>query len=347
MRVLVLGGSWFLGRAVVDAALGAGHEVTTFRRGLTGDDVHGIRAVRGDRTDPDDLVRLASHGPWDVVIDTSGYVPREVLALARVLDRVVHRYVFVSSVSAYAGWPTEPLTESSAVLDCPSDADRGYGRRGNPGPSSYGFAKAGCERAVAGVFGAERTMILRPGVILGPREYVGRLPWWLDRVRRGGRVLAPGDPARPIQPVDVRDVAVFALLGARVAGAFNVTAPGDETFGDFLGACAAAAPGGTELEWVADDFLVAQGLRQWTEIPLWRTHAGTWAVDAARAREAGLRTRPLVDTVRDTRAWMRGGRLVEHERARRLGIAPDKETAVLSAWAETRPGRVSEQAPAR
>jgi nucleoside-diphosphate-sugar epimerase len=265
------------------------------------------------------------------------YVPREVQALARALEPVVSRYVFVSSVSAYTGWPIEPLTESSPVLDCPPDADGDYGYDGDPGPSIYGFTKAGCERAVTGVFGDERTMILRPGVILGPREYVGRLPWWLNRVRRGGRVLAPGHLSGPIQAVDVRDVAAFALSGAQVAGIFNVTAPGDETFGDFLGACVAtAAPSGTELEWVAGDFLVAQGLRQWTEVPLWRTYAGAWAVDATRAREAGLLTRPLVETVRDTWAWMQEGQLVEHERAGELGLAPDKESAVLSAWAASR-----------
>ncbi|MGM1064081.1 NAD-dependent epimerase/dehydratase family protein [Saccharothrix sp. Mg75] len=123
MRALVLGGSWFLGRAVVDAALEAGHEVTTFRRGLNGEDANGVHVVRGDRTSLEDLARLASHGPWDVVIDTSGYAPREVLALAHLLEPVADRYVFVSSMSAYAGWPIEPLTESSPVLECLPDAD--------------------------------------------------------------------------------------------------------------------------------------------------------------------------------------------------------------------------------
>ncbi|WP_211269265.1 reductase [Saccharothrix syringae] len=285
----------------------------------------------------EDLSRLASHGPWDVVVDTSGYVPREVLTLACVLEPVVDRYVFVSSVSAYAGWPIEPLTESSPVLKCPPDADGDFGHDGDPGPSVYGFTKAGCERAVTEVFGGHRTMILRPGAILGPREYVDRLPWWLNRVRRGGRVLAPGEPGRSIQPVDVRDVAAFALLGMQTAGVFNVTAPGDETFADFLGACVTeAAPAGTELQWVADDFLVSRGVRQWTEVPLWRTYAGAWAVDATGARAAGLRTRPLAQTVRDTWAWIRQGRLVEHECAGELGIDPEKETAVLATWAASR-----------
>jgi 2'-hydroxyisoflavone reductase len=233
-RVLVLGGSWFLGRAVVEDALQAGWAVTTFRRGLSGTDVSGAETVRGDRTSRTDLERLAASGPWDVVVDPSGYVPRESGAIARALEQVAGRFVFVSSVSAYVGWPVEPLTEESAVLDCPPDAGADFGFDGDPGPSVYGFTKAGCERAVREVFGNDRTVVLRPGVILGPREYVGRLPWWLRRMERGGRVLAPGGPSRAIQPVDVRDVARFALLAP--AGVFNVTGP-TSTMQQFLDAC--------------------------------------------------------------------------------------------------------------
>lgn len=188
----MLGGSWFLGRWVVTEALRAGWPVTTFRRGVSGSDVPGAEVVRGDRTSAGDLERLAAAGPWDPVVDTSGYVPREVGRVARALQPVAGRFVFVSSVSAYTGWPVEPLTETSAVLDCPPDADGDFGFDGDPGPSVYGFTKAGCERAVSEVFGSERTTVLRPGVILGRWEYVGRLPWWLGRMARGGRVLALG-----------------------------------------------------------------------------------------------------------------------------------------------------------
>jgi 2'-hydroxyisoflavone reductase len=276
-RVLVLGGSWFLGRAVVEEALRSGWSVTTFRRGLSGEDVPGVETVRGDRTTRTDLARLAGSGPWDVVVGASGYVPRESRAIARELEPVAAQFVFVSSVSAYAGWPVEPLTEESAVLDCPPDADADYGYDGDPGPSVYGFTKAGCERAVREVFGDKRTVALRPGVILGPREYVGRLPWWLRRTERGGRVLAPGMPSRAIQPVDVRDVARFALSAP--AGVFNVTVP-SSTMQQFLDTCRDAVhvdgPEPAALTWVTDEtWLVAQGVRQWTELPLWRTYRGT------------------------------------------------------------------------
>lgn len=334
-RLLVLGGSWFLGRAVVDDALARGWDVTTFRRGQSGQDVAGVETVTGDRTNPDDLARLAEAGPWDAVVDTSGYVPREVLAVARTLEPVVNRYVFISTVSVYEGWPLAPLTEESPVLACPSDAGADFGYDGDPGPSIYGFTKVGSERAVMETFGDQRTAVLRPGVILGPREYVGRLPWWLRRVERGGRVLAPGRPDRAIQPVDVRDVAAFALRTATgPAGTFNVAGNGRETMASFLDSCRAVTGSSAWFEWVTDEqWLVAQGVAQWTELPLWRTYAGAWAVDAKRAFSAGLTLRSLRTTVEDTWTWLNSDDLgVAHERASEQGISADKETAILGVW---------------
>ncbi|MDT8910921.1 NAD-dependent epimerase/dehydratase family protein [Amycolatopsis sp. PS_44_ISF1] len=335
-RVLVLGGSWFLGRAVVDAALASGAEVTTFRRGQSGEDAPGVSAIRGDRTVTGDLRRLADAGPWDAVVDTSGFVPRETLAVAQALERVVARYVFVSSVSVYQSWPIEPLTDDSPILEAPADAGPKFGYDGDPGPSVYGFTKAGCERAVAEAFGSARTVALRPGVILGPREYVGRLPWWLHRVARGGQLLAPGRPDRSIQPVDVRDVAAFAVQASTtdLAGSFNLTAAGDETMEDLLTACRRTVGSDAQFEWVTDeDWLVSQGIAQWTELPLWRTYAGAWDVDAARARAAGFSARPIAETTEDTWRWLNSGAAtVAHERAGEQGIEASKEARVLAAW---------------
>lgn len=335
-RILVLGGLWFLGAAIVEAALVDGADITAFHRGRSGVDVPGIRSVRGDRANRDDLRRLVAAGPWDAVIDTSSYVPRETLAIARALEQEACRYVLVSSVSVYCGWPVEMITDESAVLDCPADAGPGFGYDADPGPRRYGFGKAGCERAVREVFGADRSILLRPGVILGPREYIGRLVWWLQRMRRGGRVLAPGRRDRAIQPVDVRDVAAFTLRAADkdLAGSFNVTARPRETMSDLLMACQQASGGCARLEWVTDEeWLAAQGIRQWTELPLWATHNGTWAVDSGRAHEAGFAERPLRETVTDTWAWLAGGgEPVEHARARQMGITPDRERAFLHMW---------------
>jgi nucleoside-diphosphate-sugar epimerase len=326
-RVLILGGSWFLGRAVAEAAVSRQWDVTIFRRGRSesGADPVDVRTVRGDYADPRDVVRLAGHGPFDLVVDNLAFTPRETLATARALEPVTGRCVLISSVSAYQGWPTDPLTEESPTLECEPDAGPEPGYDGDPGPSTYGFGKAGCERAVLQNFGPDRSVILRPGVILGPREYVGRTATWLERMRRGGEVVAPDSPGQPIQPVDVRDVAAFALTAP--AGVFNVTAPGTDTMEDFITACQrhAPAPEGTEIFWVHPDTLSAHGVRQWTELPLWRTYAGAWAVDASAARAAGLVTRPIAETVRDTAEWLAsGGQAVTSDCAAELGLAPDE-----------------------
>lgn len=334
MRLLVLGGTRFVGRAVAEAAIARGWVVTVFNRGLSGPDPVGSDAVRGDRTDPRDLRRLAAEGPWDAVADTSGYVPREVLAVCEHLSPVARHYVFMSTVSVYRGWPVEPLTEESEVLPCPPDAGTDYGTDVEDGPTQYGYQKAGCERAVTATFGGARSAVLRPGVVLGPRESVGRLPWWLNRVAASGQVLAPGSPDRSIQPVDARDLGEFAALvaGDAVAGAFNVTAPiGRDTFGGLLGACARVTMSGARFVWVPDERLLALGVRQWSEMPLWRTFPGVWHVDSTAAQAAGLSCRPLEATVRDTWEWMlAGGVASDIARSGEIGITRERENQILA-----------------
>lgn len=335
MRILIMGGTWFLGKHIAENALARGWEVTTFNRGHSGRDVDGVKPVHGDRTNHDDLNRLATHGPWDVVIDTSSsdFAPRDVLAAATRLRPVARRWVHISTVSVYQGWPHQPLTDASPLLDCPADADELFGYTGADGsPTTYGFQKAGGERAVAQAFG-DAAVFLRPGVVLGPGEYVGRLPWWLERAKRGGRILAPAPAEQRIQPVDVRDVAHFALDQAVSSehGGFNITHPDGITFRGFLEACLSETGGAGAPVWVDPSILVEQGVKQWTELPLWRTHAGVWAVDSSRAVAAGLRCRPITDTIRDTwRWWVEGGRPVNHPRWAEHGIAPEKEAKILA-----------------
>jgi nucleoside-diphosphate-sugar epimerase len=240
----------------------------------------------------------------------------------------------MSTVSVYRGWPVEPLTEVSEVLYCPPDAGSGYGEDTEDGPTRYGYQKSGCELAVTSTFGLGRSVLLRPGVILGPREYVGRLPWWLNRVAAGGRVLAPGSPDRSIQPVDVRDLAEFAirLVTRMTPGAYNVTAPvGSEMFGGMLEACAEATRSDAEFIWVPDEQLVAQGVRQWSEIPLWRTFPGVWRVSSGIAKVAGLSYRPLAETVRATWSWMQDtAARADGERASEVGISREREQQILA-----------------
>ncbi|MFF6937712.1 epimerase [Streptomyces sp. NPDC008312] len=240
----------------------------------------------------------------------------------------------VSTVSVYEGWPHQPLTEASSVLDCPPDADASFGYTGADGsPTAYGFQKAGAERAVEEAFG-DSSVLLRSGVILGPEEYVGRLPWWLARAARGGQVLAQAPAERHIQPVDVRDVARFAVdqAAATTTGAYNITHPEGITFQGFLDACFAVTHGAGRPVWAEPALLTEQAVKQWTELPLWRTHEGVWSVDSARAVEDGLRCRPLVETIADTWAWLQAdGRPVDHPRWAEHGIDPDKEAKVLAA----------------
>jgi nucleoside-diphosphate-sugar epimerase len=302
---------------------------------MTGVDVEGAEPLRGDRENPADLVRLSRVGPWDAVIDTSASVPRVVLSCARVLTERVDRYLLISTVSVYSEWPHRGVSETSQVRECAPDV--------GPGPAAvygtYGTLKAGCERAVDQWFSG-RAVVLRPTVILGPHENIGRLPWWLHRMRRGGRVLAPGAPERTIQPVDVRDVAAFALhcLETGTTGTFNVAAPkARATYGELLQSCVQVTGTDADLVWVPDEFLVERNVEQWTELPLWRTAPGTWDVTADGAARAGLVCRSLGETVRDTWMWLRtGGAPLElpagHIRREEHGIDSSKERDLLSAW---------------
>ncbi|HEV7657158.1 MAG TPA: NAD-dependent epimerase/dehydratase family protein [Mycobacteriales bacterium] len=338
-RLLVLGGTAFVGRAVVEDALLRGWTVTTFNRGRTGPDLPGVITVRGDRTSSADVDRLSREGPWDAVVDTSGYVPVNVLDVARRLAPTTDRYVFLSTVSAYAGWPTVPLDECSPALVCPPDAGPDYGEDHEDGPTRYGYQKAGCEAAVREVFGDIRTTVLRPGVILGPHEYVGRLPWWLRRIATGGRVIAPGSPDRSIQPIDVRDVANFAIrcVIENIGGLFNVTAPiGRDSFGALLRSCRQIAQSTAELVWVPDSDLLAAGVRQWSEMPLWRVAAGVWQVDSSAAVRVGLVARSQADTVTDTWTWMRTTvPSKEPDRAGETGLDAAAELRLLETFTRT------------
>ncbi|MFG1879305.1 NAD-dependent epimerase/dehydratase family protein [Sphaerisporangium sp. NPDC049003] len=335
MRVLVLGGTRFVGRTLVEQALAVGHQVTTINRGLTGHDVPGAEVLRADRENETELHTVTAGREWDWVIDTSGYVPKVVGNSARLLSGKANAYVFLSTVSVYPSWPAEPVSEDSAIYDCSPDMPGTAADEAHWTAAQYGTYKAGCERAVLEAFNGHVT-ILRPGVILGPQENVGRLTWWLKRIKRGGKVLAPGDPAKSIQPIDVRDLAAFTLacLETETKGTFNVTAPeGHTTFGQMLAACLTVTSSDAELVWIDADFLVSHNVRQWTELPLWRTALGTWSVDTTRTLAAGLTSRPTRETVQDTYQWLsKSGNTVAHERQSHHGISPDREKELIKEW---------------
>jgi nucleoside-diphosphate-sugar epimerase len=334
MRVLLLGGSWFLGRTLAVYALTKGWRVAAFSRGRSGSPPPGVEHVRGDRGSVEDLARLADFGPWDAVIDTSAYEPADITRVVKVLGPASGRYVLISTVSAYRDWPARPVDEDSRLwpsrLDATeSDADVAA----LPVPFQYGVLKAGCELAAQA--SPAGSLILRPGVILGPGEYVGRGLKLLTRAQRGGRWLVPGPPEQPIQPVDVRDVSRFALhsIESGISGEFNLTAPrGFATYGDLISACVAVTGGRAEPVWVDPNWLEEQGVQQWTEVPLWRTPPGTWSVDSARAQANGFTCRPLSETLTDFWTTLQGEPLVEHPRQHEHGMGIDREAELLAAW---------------
>jgi 2'-hydroxyisoflavone reductase len=337
MRLLILGGSAFLGRAVAAGALAAGHDVTVFNRGRTAPDVPGVQAVRGDREAKEDLERLAGHGPWDAIVDTSGYVPRIVGDAVRALADSAATYVFMSTVNVFPDWPARPVGDDSPVHDCSADA--------GPDDGDYGVLKAGCERAVARDFPG-RTLSLRLGLLLGPHEDVGRLPALLLRMADAGtsrdvRTLAPGDPASPVNPIDVRDIADFTLhaIEQGLTGAYIVagTPSNASTYGELLEACIDATDSAARLEWVDSEFLEKQeDLAFWSELPIWIPPGDVpWDADTSRAEAAGLRCRPLAETVRDTWAWMAaddGAVRRTYQPRRPHGLTQEKERALLAAW---------------
>jgi 2'-hydroxyisoflavone reductase len=247
-----------------------------------------------------DLERLAAASPgWDLVVDTCGFKPAIVGRSARALADRAATYLFVSSINAYAQWPQQPVTATSPKFPCDPTETEG----------EYGPLKAGCERAVEEHFPG-RTITLDAGLILGPHETSGRLTWWLSRIARGGAVLAPADPRRPVAPIDVRDLARFGLTCAERGshGAFAVQGSGQDTMGDMLEACRAATGSPARLIWADDAFLLEHDVPEWSGLPLWAAMEGeakaVWDVDTSAARAAGLAWRPIAETVRDTWAWL-------------------------------------------
>jgi 2'-hydroxyisoflavone reductase len=333
MKLLILGGPKFVGRHLIDAALAANHEVTFFNRGQTNPDAYpDVEKLRGDRDG--DLAAL--HGrSWDAVIDTSGYIPRLVADSARLLaDRVAH-YTFVSSISVYASMAT-PHQDESAPLGTLADESVE-----EVTSETYGPLKVLCEQAVERYFPG-RALHVRAGLIVGPHDPTGRFTYWPWRVDRGGEVLSPGTPDDLVQFIDGRDLAAWMVQMAdrRQAGTFNATGPTTSlTWGELLTTCQTVATSLSQLTWVADDFLLEQGVQPWQELPLWvpasaEETTGLYTIDCGRAIDAGLTFRLLTETVRDTLTWLkqRNGNWTWQ-----TGLSAEKETAVLQAWHQQQP----------
>ncbi|MCW2964472.1 MAG: NAD-dependent epimerase/dehydratase family protein [Actinomycetia bacterium] len=319
MRILVLGGTLFLGRHVVDAALERGHEVTLFNRGQTRPDLFpDIEKLRGDRDG--DLGALAGRD-FDAVVDTSGRVPRLVSETLDALGAIGH-YTFVSTISVYADLSTPP-TESSPLAELQEPTE--------VWEEAYGELKVLCENIVRERF--PDAFVPRPGLIVGPWDPTGRFTYWPTRFAAGGRVLAPLPPETDTQVIDARDLAAWIVRAAegQLGGTYNAVGP-VTTREHVLETCCSVAGTDAELVWVDPDFLHAQGVEEWMELPLWLHDAkyrGMLSADPSPALAAGLRTRPLEETVRDTLAWTQSGDAPTEFPA---GLDREKEQAVLDTW---------------
>ena len=329
MKLLVLGGTHHVGRAVVETALAAGDSVTTLTRGVSGLSAPGALALHADRTNPDALRAVLADATWDAVIDTWSGAPAVVGDAAWLLSGRAGHYGYVSSRSVYQ-WPIPPgADESAPVVD------------GNPTAAEdddYAAAKRGGELAAQAAFG-DQALIARAGLILGPYEIVGRMPWWLRRLERGGDVLAPGPPDLPLQYIDGRDLAEWMLQAARDGrgGIFNtVSKPGEATMASLLEAGREATGARARLVWASPEAVLAAGIEPWTELPVWVPPSGEYiglhTGDVSAAYAAGLHCRPVAETVADTWRWLQeegdpeppGGRPAP-------GLPPEKEQAALKA----------------
>jgi 2'-hydroxyisoflavone reductase len=326
MKLLILGGTRFLGRHLVSAAQERNHDVTLFNRGQTNPGLFpGVAELHGDR---DGDLQVLSGRTWDAVIDTCGYVPRVVGASAEFLAGAVPHYTFISTLSVYGDLDEAGIDESAPVTTIDDESTE------EVTGETYGALKVLCEQAVAEQY-PDASLIIRPGLIVGPYDPTDRFTYWPVRIDRGGEVLAPGTPDTPVQIVDVRDLAewTIAMVEESATGVYNATGPDEKLpFAQVLETCRAVAGSDATFTWLPEAFLLAHGAEPWVEIPLWvpgEEAIGFGTVDVSRAVAKGLRFRPLAATVADTLSWAHQ-RPAGHEW--RAGLAPEKEATILDAW---------------
>jgi 2'-hydroxyisoflavone reductase len=329
MSILFMGGTGFIGPHMVRALRARGHRFTLFNRGKTNPDLFPeLEFIQGDRLTGDIEQLRGRH--WDVVIDTSAYFPRAVDRLFEQLDAAsVRQYVFISTISVYANFGTAGIDENAPkeTLTDPTseDVNQYYGAL------KYASEQA-AERALPG-----RVTAIRPGMIVGPGDPTDRFTYWPVRVARGGRVLAPGEPQDPVQTLDARDLAEWVVhcVERRITGPFNATSNTGESFGSVLGACRDALNPDATLQWLPHAFLRDQGVQQWTDLPFWVDPegelGGAWRVNTDRATAAGLRHRPIRETIVDLHGWFQS-LPAERRSALRAGMSAEREAEVLAAW---------------
>ena len=326
MRILIIGGTRFLGRHLVEAALAGSHEVTLFNRGKSNPDLFPqLETIIGDREK--DIDKLAKAGRiWDTVIDVAGYLPRIVRLSAEALKDNVSRYVFISTISVYDNFRKIGMNELDSVGKLKDETVEEITGE------TYGPLKALCEQVVQEIYG-ERSLIIRPGLIVGPHDPTDRFTYWPVRVARGGDILAPQKPEALIQVIDARDLAEFTLdlITANASGIYNATGPDYPlTIGRLLEVSKQVSGSNANVRWASLEFLNQNKVEPWSDMPTWipddEEGAGFARVDVSKATAAGLKFRPLEETVRDTLAWAQT-RPADHEW--RAGLKAEREAELL------------------
>jgi 2'-hydroxyisoflavone reductase len=330
MKILILGGTGFIGPHIVDAALKGKHTLTLFNRGKTNPQLFpDLEKLRGDR-DKGDLKSLEGR-KWDAVVDTHGFFPRKIKEVLQILAPNIGQYVFISTISVYPDDSQAPIDEQSPVGKMADPTVEEFGKNFE----NYGPGKALCEQAAEEKMPGHVTS-LRPGLIVGPGDTSDRYTYWPLRVDRGGEVLAPGDPDSPVQYIDARDLADFSVktIEDGHAGTYNVVIPpGRQTIRELLIGCKAVSGSDARFTWVDEAFLTEQQVSSWSDMPVWTGKDGVAmaTVRNDRATAIGLSFRPPAVTIKDTLDWAKT-RGAEYKV--RAGIAPEKEAKVLAAWHE-------------
>jgi 2'-hydroxyisoflavone reductase len=323
MKILIIGGTRFLGRHLVNSARARGHEVTLFNRGKTNPDLfRKVKTIKGDREK--DLNQL--EGTWDAVIDTCGYVPRIVKLSANMLKLKTEKYVFISSISVYKSFAKIGINESDEVATLEDESVEEITGE------TYGALKALCEKTVQEILGIN-SLIIRPGLIVGPHDPTDRFTYWVKRVAQGGEILAPEKPEAVTQIIDVRDLADFilTLIESDVSGVFNATGPTTPlSFGLLLDTCKLISGSDAKFKWASLDFINQNNIAPWSDLPAWIPDtvedAGFSRVDISKAVNAGLKFSALENTIRDTLTWVNE---LPKDYEMKAGLKPEREKELL------------------
>jgi 2'-hydroxyisoflavone reductase len=331
LKVLILGGTGFIGPHFVHALSERGHTVTLFNRGKRDPEAkHGVEQLLGDRNG--NLGALEGRD-WDVVVDNSAYTPKQAKLSAELLKGHVQQYIFISSIAVYADFDEPPIGEDHELAELPEGVDPNVFAG-----EHYGALKVLCERVVEQTYG-RRANVIRPTYICGPGDFSDRFTYWPLRVAQGGEMIAPGTPDDPIQYIDVRDLADFVRVSAekRTGGRFNlVTPPRKITMGKLLEESRRVTGADTKFVWASSEFLmehkaIEPGMWASEEIPIWAPPTGQSAahglVSSAAAERKGLKYRPLEVTIRETLAWQKGR--PADKQVLRAGFKPEREAELL------------------